>query len=123
MAMRDRIHQITDREMTWTGAIILGTFVWVLAIILLGQIPSVIIYKADQYIAEIIEFTQKIPGVNEEGLNTKQVKIIRDMIANGVQITFLVMMLAAAYIYQERKRKRTGTKGLPDPVRGYMPGK
>jgi Na+/H+ antiporter NhaC len=123
MAMRDRIHKITDRELTWTGAIILGTLVWVLAIILLGQIPSVIIYKADQYIAEIIEFTAKIPGVNEAGLNTKQVKIIRDMVANGVQINFLIMMLAGAYIYQERKRKRTGAKGLPDPVRGYMPGK
>ena len=123
MAMMDRVYRYTDRPMTWTKAIILGFLIWVLAIILLGQIPSVIIYKVDQYIAEIINFTKKIPGVNKAGLNTIQVKMIRDIIANAVQINFLIAMLVVAYKWQESKRKRTGAKGLQDPVRGYMPGK
>ena len=123
MAMRDRVYRFTDKPMSWTRAIILGTIIWVLAIILLGQIPSVIIYKFDQYIAEIIDFTKKIPGVNEAGLNTIQIKIIRDIIANAVQMNFLIAMLVIAYKWQEAKRKRTGAKGLQDPVRGYMPGK
>ncbi len=123
MAMRDSIYRFTDRPMTWTRALLLGFAIWVLAIILLGQVPSVIIYKFDQYIAEIIEFTTKIPGVNEAGLNTIQVKMIRDIIANAVQMNFLIAMLVIAYKWQEAKRKRTGAKGLQDPVRGYMPGK
>ena len=123
MAMRDRVYRFTDKPMSWTRAIILGTIIWVLAIILLGQIPSVIIYKFDQYIAEIIDFTKKIPGVNEAGLNTIQIKMIRDIIANAVQMNFLIAMLVVAYKWQEAKRKRTGAKGLQDPVRGYMPGK
>ena len=123
MAMKDRVYRYTDRPMTWTKAIILGTLIWILAIILLGQIPSVIIYKFDQYIAEIINFTKKIPRVNEAGLNTIQVKMIRDIIANAVQMNFLIAMLVVAYKWQESKRKRTGSKGLQDPVRGYMPGK
>ena len=123
MAMRDRVYRFTDKPMSWTRAIILGTIVWVVAIILLGQIPSVIIYKFDQYIAEIIDFTKKIPGVNEAGLNTIQIKMIRDIIANAVQMNFLIAMLVVAYKWQEAKRKRTGAKGLQDPVRGYMPGK
>ena len=123
MAMRDRVYRFTDKPMTWTRAILLGTLIWILAIILLGQIPSVIIYKFDQYIAEIINFTKKIPGVNEAGLNTIQIKMIRDVIANAVQMNLLIAMLVVAYKWQENKRKRTGAKGLQDPVRGYMPGK
>ena len=123
MAMRDRVYRFTDTPMSWTRAIILGLIIWVVAIILLGQVPSVIIYKFDQYIAEIIDFTKRIPGVNEAGLNTIQVKMIRDIVANAVQINLLIAMLVVAYKWQEAKRKRTGAKGLQDPVRGYMPGK
>ena len=123
MAMRDRVYRFTDKDMSWTRAIILGLIIWVVAIVLLGQIPSVIIYKFDQYIAEIIDFTTKIPGVNPDGLNTIQIKMIRDLIANAVQVNFLIAMLVIAYKWQESKRKRSGSKGLQDPVRGYMPGK
>ena len=124
MASRmQRIYRYTDRPMTWTKAIIIGFLIWVLAIALLGQIPSLIIYKADQYIAEIIDFTKKIPGVNKEGLNPVQVKIVRDLVANGVQIGALTVMLAFAYIWQEKKRKRTGGKGVQDVVKGYLSGK
>ena len=123
MAMRDSIYRFTDRPITWTRAILYGFIIWVIAIILLGQVPSVIIYKFDQYIAEIIDFTKKVPGVNEAGLNTIQVKMIRDIVANAVQMNFLIAMLVVAYKWQESKRKRTGSKGLQDPVKGYMPGK
>lgn len=109
--------------MTWTRAIIWGTIIWVVAIMLLGQLPSVIIYQADQYVAELIEFSAKVPGVSDQGLNTTQIKIVRDLVANGVQMGALVVMLAAAYLWQERKRKRTGGRGLQDTVKGYMPGK
>ncbi len=123
MRALDRVYRYTDRPMTWTKAIILGTLLWAFMIIALGQVPSVIIYKFDEYIAQIITFTQKLPFVNDEGLNTKQEKIIRDLVANGVQMGALVAILVVAYFWQERKRKRLGTKGLPDPIRGYMPGK
>jgi hypothetical protein len=109
--------------MSWTKAIIMGSIVWILAILLLGQLPSLIIYYADQYVAEIIDFTTKIPGVNAEGLNTKQIAILRDVVANSVQMGILTIALIAAYIWQERKRKRLGTKGHTDTVKGYMSGK
>ena len=123
MSMRERVFKYTDAPMTWTKAIVLGTILWVFMILTLGQLPSVIIYKFDQYIAQIIEFTQKLPLVNDEGLNTIQIKIIRDIVANSVQMGILTMILVVAYFWQEKKRKRLGTKGLTDPVKGYMPGK
>ena len=121
--MRERIYKVTDAPMTWTRAIVLALILFVAATMLLGQIPSLIIYKFDQYIAEIIEFTQGLPGVNSEGLNAKQISIVRDIVANAVQNGFLVAFLAGAYFWQKSKQKRTGAKGPSDPVKGYMPGK
>lgn len=123
MAISERIYRHTDKPMSWTRAILLGSLIWILAIVFLGQLPSVIIYKADAYIAELIEFSQKIPGVSNEGLNTIQIRIIRDIVANSVQMGLLTVALIAAYIWQERKRKRLGGKGLQDPVKGYLSGK
>jgi asparagine N-glycosylation enzyme membrane subunit Stt3 len=123
MSLRERIYARTDKPMSWTKAILLGTLIWVVAILLLGQLPSMIIYWNDQNIASIIEFTQKIPGVGEAGLNTTQINMIRDIVANAVQMGILTVMLVAAYFWQERKRKRTGAKGLQDTVKGYMSGK
>jgi hypothetical protein len=123
VAIRERVYRYTDRPMTWTRAIVLGLVIWVIAILVLGQVPSVIIYKADTYVAEIIEFTKKIPGVNKDGLNTVQIQIIRDIVANSIQMGALVVMLVFAYFWQKGKQKRTGAKGLQDPVKGYMSGK
>ena len=123
MAITERIYRRTDQPMSWTKAIIMGSIVWILGILLLGQLPSLIIYYADQYVAEIIDFSTKVPGVNAEGLNTKQIAILRDVVANSVQMGILTIALIAAYIWQERKRKRLGTKGHTDTVKGYMSGK
>ena len=123
MALRQRVAQRADEPMTWTRAILLGFFIWTIAILILGQVPSLIIYKADEYVAQIIEFSKRLPLVSDRGLATLQIRIIRDIIANTVQIGLLVAMLVGAYVWQERKRKRTGSKGLSDPVKGYMSGK
>jgi hypothetical protein len=123
MSMRERVYRYTDRPMSWTRAIVLGTIIWIIAIALMGQAPSYIIYYMDQTIASIIDLTTKIPGVNEEGLNPKQIAIVRDIIANTVQMGALVAMLVIAYFWQKSKQKRTGARGLQDPVKGYLSGK
>ena len=123
MALRDRVFKYTDRPMSWTKAILIGFAIWIFSIIFLGQVPSVIIYKFDQYVAEIIEFSKKIPFVNDAGLNTRQVQIVRDLVANGIQMGTLVAMLVFAYFWQEKKRKRVGGRGVQDPVKGYLSGK
>jgi hypothetical protein len=123
MAMRERVYRYTDKPMTWTRAIVVGTIIWIIAILLTGQLPSWIIYKADAEIAALIDFSKNIPGVNEEGLNTVQIKIVRDIVANTVQMGALVAMLVVAYFWQKSKQRRTGTKGLQDPVKGYLSGK
>ena len=123
MRVPDRVYAVTDKPMTWTRAIILGTLIIAVSIALLAQLPSLIIYWADQEVARIIEWSTKIPGVNDNGLNTIQIRMIRDIVANAVQMGLLTGMLIAAYIWLERKRKRTGGKGQQDVVKGYLSGK
>jgi hypothetical protein len=123
MTMRERVYRYTDKPMTWTRAIVVGTIIWIIAILLTGQLPSWIIYKFDAEIAALIEWSKNIPGVSEEGLNTVQIKIIRDIVANTVQMGALVAMLVIAYYWQKNKQRRTGAKGLQDPVKGYLSGK
>ena len=123
MAMRERVYRYTDKPMTWTRAIVVGSIIWAVAILLLGQLPSWIIYKADAEIAALIDLSKEVPGVNEEGLNTVQIKIVRDIVANSVQMGALVVMLVVAYFWQKSKQRRTGAKGLQDPVKGYLSGK
>jgi hypothetical protein len=123
MAMMDRVYRYTDRPTTWTRALIYGIIIWAIAILVLGQLPSWIIYKADQEVAALIEFSKRIPGVSRNGLSTAGIKIIRDIVANTVQMGALTIMLATAYFWQQKKRKRTGGRGLQDVVKGYMPGK
>ena len=102
MNLRERFFKFTDAPFTWTRAVLVGSAIWIFAIITMGQIPSLIIYKFDQYIAEIIEFTQKIPGVNEAGLNTQQIKIIRDIVNNGFQISKRVLGSTVADVLESK---------------------
>jgi hypothetical protein len=137
MAVRakDRFFRFMDAPMTWTRALIYGTLIWVVVILLLGQVPSWIIYKADTDVTALINFTKHFPGFGRTcaalgsgqaaslGCNPRQIDILRDIVANTVQMGSLVIMLVIAYKWQESKRKRTGTKGVQDVVKGYMPGK
>ncbi|MDQ4028757.1 MAG: hypothetical protein M3214_12030 [Actinomycetota bacterium] len=123
MSMRERVYRQTDKPMTWTRAIILGTLIWALVILLTGQLPSWIIYFFDQQVSSIIDFTKSIPGVGAEGLNPKQIAIVRDIVANTVQMGALVVMLVVAYFWQKSKQRRLGQRGLQDPIKGYLSGK
>jgi hypothetical protein len=121
--MRERVYRRTDKPMSWARAIVLGMLIWLLLIALTGQVPSWIIYKFDQEVAALIDLSKKIPGVGKAGLNTVQLKIVRDIVANTVQMGALVVFLAAAYFWQKSKQQRLGQRGLQDPVKGYMAGK
>lgn len=123
MAIPERVYKVTDKPMTWTRALVLGSLIFAFAIVFLGQVPSWIIYEFDNEVEAIINLSKKLPVVSDEGLNPVQVQIVRDLVANGVQMTILIGMLVFAYFWQEKKRKRTGSKGVQDTVKGYMSGK
>lgn len=57
MSIRKRVFKYTDFPI-WIRAIVVGALLWVLMVLALGQLPSVMVYKFDQYIDQIIT-----PGV------------------------------------------------------------
>lgn len=123
MAISERVYKYTDKPMTWTRAIVIGLLIWVFAVLVLGQLPSWIILEFDAEVDAVIDFSKSLPGVGDEGINPRQVQIFRDIVANTVQSGTLIGMLIVAYIWQEKKHKRLGTRGVQDVVKGYMPGK
>lgn len=123
MAIPERVYEVTDKPMTWTRALVLGSLIFAFAIIFLGQLPSWIIYEFDNEVEAIINLSKRLPVVSDAGLNPAQIQIVRDLVANAVQINILIGMLVVAYFWQEKKRKRTGAKGVQDTVKGYLSGK
>ena len=122
MSARDRFYRWVDRPMSWTRAIVGGLLLWVVVILFVGQVPSWLIYKADADVSQLIEFSKHIPGVGDAGLNTTQIRILRDIVANGVQFTFLAAILAGVYFWQKAKQRRTGKPDAGDRMRELEAG-
>ena len=54
VSMRERVSRYQESPITWIRVIVAGTLLWAFMILVRGQLPSVIVYKVDQYIAQII---------------------------------------------------------------------
>jgi hypothetical protein len=80
-------------------------------------VPSWLIYQADAKVSSIIELSKHIPGVGDAGLNPTQIRILRDIVANGIQFTFLGIILLVCYRWQKAKQKRLGRTQGPDRTR------
>jgi hypothetical protein len=117
MKARERFFATVDRPLSWTRAIIGGLALWIVIIILLGQVPSWLIYQADAKVSTLIDISKHIPGVGSAGMNPTQIRILRDIVANGVQFTFLGIILFSCYFWQKAKRRRLNQPEGPDRTR------
>lgn len=119
MRARERFFNWVDRPMSWTRAIVGGFLLWVIAILLLGQVPSWLIYTADAKVATLIEFSKHIPFVSKQGLNPTQIRILRDIVANAVQFTLLAAILFSIYRWQKAKQRRLGRPDAAERGRSF----
>lgn len=113
-------------ELTWAKAILLALGITIFLLLTLAWIPSYYLYwwsardtSAQKAIQSVVHH---IPGfahhVDDPYTSTR----VRDAIIMGYQTTVLAVVLAAAYVHGERKRRRLGQRGA-DEVKGYLPGK
>ncbi len=121
MRARDRFYAWVDRPMSWTRAIVGGLLIWAVAVLLLGQLPSWLIYKADAKVATLIEWSKHLPFVGDQGLNTIQIRIARDIVANVVQFGLLAAMLATFYFWQKAKQRRVGRPDVTERLEELEP--
>jgi hypothetical protein len=95
-----------DQKLTWATAILLGAWLFAITIVLVGDVPSRILYWFDSTHADLaaryhfLGFMEKplegtIPGY----------QVVADIVANTVQGTFFLIIAAGAYFWGERHRK------------------
>lgn len=95
----------SDRKLTWTTATLLGGWLTAVTVILLGDVPSQLLYWFDQNHATLAErfawlrWWENIVGGNPG------YQIVADIVANTVQGVFFVIIAALAYFWGERHRK------------------
>lgn len=94
-----------DEKLTWTKAVLLGSWLLAISIVLIGDVPSRILYWFDSTHAlfsaklHFMQFQEK-PIANNPGY-----QLIADIVANSVQGVFFVIIAAATYFWGERHRK------------------
>ncbi|HLI56387.1 MAG TPA: hypothetical protein VKY26_05065 [Actinomycetota bacterium] len=115
-----------DRELTWAKAVLLSLFIIAALLVTLAWWPSYFLYwwsardtTAQKYIQDVVH---AIPGFKHHTDDPYLSTRVRDAIAMGYETTVLAVVLAAAYVRGERKRRRLGQRGA-DEVKGYLPGK
>lgn len=89
----------SERRLTWTGAVILGTVIGAIGILLIGELPSRLLYWFDANAERLAER----PGLGF--LAGDQYIRIRDVIVNSIQGALFVAMIALTYFWGERHRK------------------
>ncbi len=92
----------SDRTLTWTTAVLLGTLVSTVGLLLVADVPSRILYWFD---AEHETLGARLPGVLGEIMAGDNYVVIRDVVANTVQGIFAVIIIAAVYFWGERHRR------------------
>jgi hypothetical protein len=94
-----------DRKLTWTTAVLLGVWLTAIALILLGEVPSRILYWFDTEHATLAERFSLLGFFEDDLGGNLGYILVADIVANTVQGTFFVIMVALAYFWGERHRK------------------
>jgi hypothetical protein len=113
-------------ELTWAKAVVLGLGITIFLLITLAWIPSWYTYwwgahdaSAQKYIQDVVHW---IPGFKHHVDQPYTSVRVRDAISMGYQTNVLVVVIAAAYVWGDKRRRRLGQRGSDD-VKGYLPGK
>lgn len=120
------IKRPASTELTWAKAVLLGLGITVFLLITLAWIPSWFTYwwgAHDASAQKIIQsVVHQIPGFANHTTEPYTSVRVRDAISMGYQTNVLVVVIAAAYVWSDKRRRRLGQRGSDD-VKGYLPGK
>lgn len=92
----------SERKLTWTTAVLVGSLLATVSLLLVADVPSRVLYYFD---AEHEALGAKLPGALGEWVAGDNYVILRDIIANTVQGIFAVAIIVAAYFWGEKHRR------------------
>jgi hypothetical protein len=104
-----RVARREDR-LTWSGAILLGTWLTLVALIFIADVPSRMLYWFDANYEGVVErfpFTASFMEGPMQllGMQVPKYSVVRDIVVNTVQVIFFVIIVALCYFWGERHRK------------------
>jgi hypothetical protein len=105
-AVVKRAHE-KGTKLTWATSILMAGWLTTITIVLIGDVPSRILYWFDQAHAPLSEqfpFLEPI-FMNPNLGGNPGYQLVADLVANTVQGIFFVAICAAAYFWGERHRK------------------
>jgi hypothetical protein len=88
------------RRITWTAAVVLGTVLFAIGILLIADIPSRILYLFSSQHANWARHVPWLPILKGDNYT-----VIADVVANTVQGIFFVAIVALTYVWGERQRR------------------
>jgi len=95
----------SEKRLTWTTAIIVGSWLFALTIILVGDVPSRLLYWFDaNHTALADKFHFLRWWENNLGGNPGY-QLVADIFANTIQGVFFVAIAVGAYFWGEKHRK------------------
>lgn len=94
-----------ERKLTWTTAVLLGSWLLAISLILIGDVPSRLLYWFDSNHAMLAERFPFLEWWERPFGGNPGYQVIADIVANTVQGIFFVIITAAAYFWGERHRK------------------
>jgi hypothetical protein len=96
----------SNRKLTWTTAVLLGAWLTAITVVLIGDVPSRILYWFDEQHAPLAERFTFLRFWEEDLGGNPGYQVIADIVANTVQGIFFVLIAAGAYFWGERHRKQ-----------------
>jgi hypothetical protein len=96
-----------DDKLTWATAILIGIWLLTITIVLIGDVPSRLLYWFDRSHADLSKAFPLLGKIMERPLlgTIPGYQVVADIVANTVQGTFFLMIAAGAYFWGERHRK------------------
>lgn len=91
----------SERRLTWASAVGMATYLVTIALLLIAEIPSRLLYWFD---ANHVTLADKFAFISPV-LRGDQYIIARDIVVNSVQGLFFVILCVGAYLWGEKQRK------------------
>lgn len=95
----------SKRRLTWTTAVLLGSWLVAITVVLIGDVPSRILYWFDAQHEPLSERFTFLKFWEEDLGGNPGYQVVADIVANTVQGVFFVIICAGAYFWGERHRK------------------
>lgn len=92
-------------KLSWTQAILVGSWLLAISIVLIGDVPSRILYWFDSTHALVSAKLHFMQWQEKPLANNPGYQLLADIVANSVQGIFFVAIAAGAYFWGEKHRK------------------